>query len=781
MASYNTNSNLAKNQSYILINRLNDAHSLFVSSDFWNNARKTNSYINYTKYQIKETDLQQKTATFTSPDYIDLTTGLYIILISSPYHENFAGAILSVDYDKKEGLYTYQCQDWSRLHQGTVQLFTNDANYYNILRHLITHGGVTAWNVKKQALKSYKKMLSGLRPLDYYNMGWWGNKNKSNPLKQKKKVLINGKTYIEAIRDIVYGAGGYIKVYFSQNGVIQVEPYSRDEWLKNGVYVTTKELASEKITFDTTNVITGVLVTTSNALETGKGYTSAALTGLDLSAFFGNLGATISSEKKDNAAKTTSTATTSKSVPVHMNTDRIKSSSADKKMLQDIKKELEKKGYKVTVGARNPNAHYKEINKVKKNGIYFTIYGGLCAGTLKEQVESNHFWNTLKKKNARMVIGHLESKGRLKLNKKLTWLPRAHDDNFSPKSFKGWKDPYTKIVNKGIGIANGTNAKQIAAKFPNFPNEKNKSTAIITSEDSKEITNEKTKALAEIGAPIRDFLKMKVTVPLGNKSLKMVHTNMFLYTELPEEFILTNFKTIADAIKSKYSRNTGYTLNRWYIEGVTITNDGTKFSMDLDLNPFPSSLVDYVENRKAIEKAYTDAQNKGDGNTKAAKSESKEIQPRSDGKDHCTATFYLTTKRGRVNIRNLQNKSENKLSQQTIGKDGTNYANFVKSCKSAKEVYKKLCTKIPRKVASYADNKYKCASDAFNHCNNLNCAERSRLFKACCDTLQIPCVIYHVEGHYMNGVLINGKWETADLCYRSGVTHKDYNTAKFNK
>ena len=794
-----TRTNITQNKSFIYINRLGDArYDRVVDSAYWNESKKYNLLVSYTKYQIKETDLQQKTATFTSTDYYDLTTGLYTILISSPYHENFAGIILSVEYDKREGLYTYQCQDWSRLYQGKVNLMCSNVSYYNILRTLISQRGVKlSNNPSKTQLKQYKKRLSGLRPLKYYNMGWWGNSKKFNPLEAKKKVLIKDKTYIEAIRDIVYGAGGYIKVYFSQNGVIQIEPYSRSEWLKNGIYVTTQELASEKFTFDTTNVITGVIVA-SNENKVGTGYSSKELVGLDLTAFFGDLGAEISNPNKSTTSTKTSTTktTTENSVngtPVHINTDRIGSASQDQQMLKDLKKLLEKKGYKVTLGARNPNAHYTEINKVKKNGIYFTIYGGLCAGTINEQCTSNHFWNVLKKKNAKMVIGHKEPNKTTKwrLTNKLTWLPRAHDDNFSPRSFKGIKNPLKMMQNKGIGVATGLNAKEIASNFPNFKgNTTNKSSSksevIISNTDSNNITKEKSSAIEEIGKPIRDFLNLKVTIPLGNPSLKNIHTNMFLYTELPKEFTLTNFKTIADAIKSKYSRYTGYTLNRWYIEGVTITNDGVKFTMDLDLNPFPTPLIDYVENKK---KYTSDYDSKSTSNTKSSTKETTKkaddnhtnLGFRSDGKGACNDTFYLTTKKGQNNISKLVNKSENKLSQEKIGKTGTNYHKFVKNCKTAKEVYKKLCTIIPLKNASYANTKYKCPQDAFNHPTNLNCAEKSRLFKSCCDSLNIPCVIYHVENHYMNGVLINGKWQTADLCYRSGIRHKDYNTAHFNK
>ena len=39
------------------------------------NLVKYEQLMNFTKFQIKETDLRVKTATFSSPSYVDLTTG----------------------------------------------------------------------------------------------------------------------------------------------------------------------------------------------------------------------------------------------------------------------------------------------------------------------------------------------------------------------------------------------------------------------------------------------------------------------------------------------------------------------------------------------------------------------------------------------------------------------------------------------------------------------------------------------------------------------------------
>ena len=97
----------------------------------------------YTKYNIKETDMRIKTATFTSPNYIDLTTGMYHVLISSPYHENFAGVILDVEYDKDTGLYNYQCQDYSRMYiQITATVLSKGVSIYSGLICLLTRGAL---------------------------------------------------------------------------------------------------------------------------------------------------------------------------------------------------------------------------------------------------------------------------------------------------------------------------------------------------------------------------------------------------------------------------------------------------------------------------------------------------------------------------------------------------------------------------------------------------------------------------------------------------------------
>ena len=130
--------NLVQNQSHIFVYRLINANSLILDNNCWNESLT----IYWSKYQIKETDMRQKTATFTSPHYFDLTTGLYSVLITSPFHEDFGGVILSVEYDKSTGLYNYQCQDFSRKYQSKFNLISTNNTYYDLLRLFLTRMGV---------------------------------------------------------------------------------------------------------------------------------------------------------------------------------------------------------------------------------------------------------------------------------------------------------------------------------------------------------------------------------------------------------------------------------------------------------------------------------------------------------------------------------------------------------------------------------------------------------------------------------------------------------------
>lgn len=117
-----------------------------------------------------------------------------------------------------------------------------------------------------------------------------------------------------------------------------------------------------------------------------------------------------------------------------------------------------------------------------------------------------------------------------------------------------------------------------------------------------------SEALKKIYEHNRDYLSLTLTIPLGHEALKEVHTNQWLFTNLPPEFDLANWTVIAQALNSSVNRYEKYIKNKWYIEGVDINVDaGGKAEMKLTLNAFASSVSSYTEMAREMKKAYNDA------------------------------------------------------------------------------------------------------------------------------------------------------------------------------
>ena len=469
------NANYAPNNVNILVCRKGDARNLWVDWKHYDNTH-------WSKYQIKETDFRSKTASFTTPQYLDLTTGVYCVMITTPMHEDFGGIIIGVKYDHKTGLYEYQCQDHSRAYQGKFELINIKKNVHRILQFLITQGGVsTVGAVSKVKLKEFSKILSGLRPVYQYEQKYWGSITNFNPMTEKSKMIFRGKSWIEAIRALVLGSGAYIDVYFDKYGIIHIEPYTKDDFFNTGLYLTTPEIAEATQEFDTTNIITGARVHSTDKTKVGNVYGSSSLVNLNLTAIFGNLYTSIenpnqatsssSNKGKNNSAgkkSTTKTKTTNpyntKKKEVWLNSDNIHGKSSDRKFLEDVAKILRKNGWKTKIVGIGPNTH-TEGYMGPKNGIWFCIYGGADGAVYRETVGKNSYTNKLKKLGSRTVIGMHGGGDIRKGGKYYKWLPRAHDDNYSPSSYKGVSYPLKMLTKGKVPIMYANNAKQMAAKF----------------------------------------------------------------------------------------------------------------------------------------------------------------------------------------------------------------------------------------------------------------------------------------------------------------------------
>lgn len=133
----------------------------------------------------------------------------------------------------------------------------------------------------------------------------------------------------------------------------------------------------------------------------------------------------------------------------------------------------------------------------------------------------------------------------------------------------------------------------------------------MASKNQKQLETAKAKELIQENA--RKYFTSKVKIPLGNPALKNVHTNQFLWMDLPKEFAVDNWELIAKVLNGSSTRFSGvdYVNTRWYIEGCTIDVDVSgKAEMSLDLNAFASSTSEFTADYRSYKKAYDDVVNK---------------------------------------------------------------------------------------------------------------------------------------------------------------------------
>lgn len=253
----------------------------------------------------------------------------------------------------------------------------------------------------------------------------------------------------------------------------------------------------------------------------------------------------------------------------------------------------------------------------------------------------------------------------------------------------------------------------------------------------------KREALKKIVEHNRDYLKLDVTIPLGNPALKQVHTNQWLWTNLPKEFDLANWTIIAKALNSNTNRYEGYVKNRWYIESCDINVDVKgKAEMKLGLNAFASSYKSFTDGMRSMQKAYNDAVNKQDTNTGKKSSASKSTT-------NAVATGELI-KQDWVKRYNISGKIVDKV--KSICKQGATDYNNVRA------IFKWMDDNLP--YEGYGNTRYG-AVGIMEH-GKGNCCDHAHLFCAMCRCLGVKCNYIHNpccgdNGHVYNIVYLNGK------------------------
>ena len=287
--------------------------------------------------------------------------------------------------------------------------------------------------------------------------------------------------------------------------------------------------------------------------------------------------------------------------------------------------------------------------------------------------------------------------------------------------------------------------------------DKNKDTKKSKAPSQSEQDNNKRKseALKKIVEHNRDYLKLDLTLPLGDTALKQVHTNQWLFTDLPAEFDLANWTIIAKQLNSNVNRWEGYVENRWYIESCDISVDESKAEMKLGLNAFASTVSSYSDAFKAFEKAYTDATNKATTST-AKTSASK------------STTNAVTTGENKTVKNGWWGWWVTKMVRDNVG----NETDTLKKCKI---MYNVFCKHIIYKLYYNAKKTYsgvKSYEGAWNK-NHLNCGDGANIltaFMACCGAK--PTILNGSGcgyGHYVVKVVINGAVYWCDHAASTGA------------
>ena len=257
----------------------------------------------------------------------------------------------------------------------------------------------------------------------------------------------------------------------------------------------------------------------------------------------------------------------------------------------------------------------------------------------------------------------------------------------------------------------------------------------------------KSEALKKIHEHNRDFLSLTLTIPLGNTALKKVHTNQWLFTNLPKEFDLANWTIIADALNSAENRYEGYIKNKWYIEAVDISVDvNGKAEMKLTLNAFASSISSYTDMAKDLKKAYTDKVNKDKQAKASSKNKTKAVSKNN--------TALFETKAGK----NVGSNIDSALKK------------IIKDCNTEEQKAYCIYDWVDKYVSYefYWGEKYSNSEILTGH--RANCWDTAFLIYDLCSKAKVRCEIYNgyyhfvdgTYGHLWNKIIYKGKMTFAD-------------------
>lgn len=585
---------------------------------FWDDTdQKFHKDIPFTSYEITETDPRVKTAKFTTTEYFDLTGGQLWVHISSPYHENFGGQIIKVDFDKDKELYTYQCQDGRRNYLNKFKTLTNSQSanvYYNIMGLLMTPLLPNYPDVSADEMDRLigHKICSGLRPLDAYYLQ--SGVLLRNAFKENPGEMLAYDSAMDKIMNFAHYGGTPTDVYFTPEGICQIEPLDINTWIKTGFKLTHTDLTSYKYGFDTTNILTGVNFQTPDntpIVNVDKGTT----VNQELSKLGFYFGANIGMISPVTTQVTTETPTSSgggtgvnnkgKTIVVACDTN----SENDGHVLGTVCYTLENAGYNVInlgIGPGLFSSYDYSSSSAGKVGVY------LMAGStvsIADGIDGSGSFDYY-------VFGLRGDLG-LRSTTQFDSAPWGADSDCTSICDRWVGHTGAEIAqmarDSGKGdVVYGNTAEEIAgAVLAAVNGESGVSRGTTTTTTTTiDVASTYKKAQEEVIKQGRNFLNFEVKLPLNHTMFKNLHTNQMFFTELPKNFRLGNLAELFKILPTyKINRGLGteYQENRWYIEKQVIKCDSNGLFSTLTLNVLPSPYSPYTEKLRSYRDAYEQA------------------------------------------------------------------------------------------------------------------------------------------------------------------------------
>lgn len=591
---------------------------------FWDDvSQKWHKDVPFTSYEIIETDPRVKTAKFTTTEYFDLTGGQIWIHLSCPYHENFGGRILDFDFNKDNGLYTYQCQDGRRNYMNKERLTNKNTKVYELLQFfLLSCYDLTSPTpldtiANSAGTERGNKILSGLRPIEAYDIQ--NGVLKQNWYDQQAERQLSYDSAMEKIMNYSHVDGCPVDVYFSPEGICQLEPLDVNTWIKTGFKITHSDLTSYKYGFDTTNILTGVNFQTTDETPIINSETNQTINEelQKLGFYFGaNIGMispvteTVTTETTTSTGGGTGTGVNNKGKTVVVACDI--NSELDGEVLGTTCATLEAAGYDVInlgIGPGQFSAYDYYGASSGKVGVY------LMAGStvsIADAIDGSG--------NFDYYVFGLRGDLGLRSTTEFDTKPWGADDDCTSICDRWVGHTGAEIAqmarDSGKGdVVVGNTPQEIANNVLAAVNGENGGGTSTTTTTTEKINVAETykKAQEEVVKAGRDLLNFEIKLPLNHTMFKNLHTNQMLFTELPKDFKLGNLAELFKILPTyKINRGAGteYQENRWYIEKQVIKCDKNGLFSTLTLNVLPSPYSAYTEKLRSYRDAYIQAYEK---------------------------------------------------------------------------------------------------------------------------------------------------------------------------